>query len=366
MDLEFEDKIQKIVQKLDEAQRRGDIVGLPPKRTTILCSATMKMNVQRLGEISLKEAALIKADDDVHSNRTGPCPVSKLATSFYAPAQLRQSYTVVAAKLRLVALSALLKRTFARKGSVMKAIVFLSCADSVDFHYDVFTRPLSPEACDPSNLTISTTSTASNTKEDLPYGACPTLFPHSSSANPTPLTIYKLHGSLPQTTRTSILRLFSTSSEPSILLATDVASRGLDLPNLDLVIEYDPAFSSDDHLHRIGRTARLGRDGRAIIFLQPGSEGGYVDILRSAYQPPGPSDGICGHQVTHTLCDEILKRGFEASAGVVSRSDSTSRAGCSAVHVTRWRPNERSRATSEPTPPTWPPSGDGLTLRRCI
>lgn len=87
------------------------------------------------------------------------------------------------------------------------------------------------------------------------------------------------------------------------MICTDVASRGLDLPNVDLVVEYDPAFSSDDHTHRIGRTARVGRDGRALIFLQPGCEENYVQVLKRGYR-----DG--GKALTRTDANEILKRGF--------------------------------------------------------
>lgn len=321
VDLGFEEEIQKIVKKLDEGQRESSIVGLPRKRTTVLCSATMKMNVQRLGEISLKDAALIKPD--ANSEAINSELVSKPDTKFYAPAQLKQSYTIVAAKLRLVTLTALLKRTFARKGSVMKAIVFLSCADSVDFHYDVFTRRLTQDASD----TVSPNPSAPPTPStpDVSYAPSAHLSPSTlSTTNPHPLTIFKLHGSLPQQTRTSILRTFTTSTTPSLLLATDVASRGLDLPNLDLVIEYDPPFSSDDHLHRIGRTARLGRDGRAIIFLLPGSEEGYVDILRAAYQPSASLDGVTQSvNVTHSPCNEILKRGFSPTSGVLGTNTTT-------------------------------------------
>ncbi len=327
VDLGFEEEIQRIVKKLDEGQRDSNIVGLPRKRTTVLCSATMKMNVQRLGEISLKDAALIRPDTD--SNETNPESAPNAESIFYAPAQLKQSYTIVPAKLRLVTLTALLKRTFARKGSVMKAIVFLSCADSVDFHYDVFTRSLTQEGDDTSMQSTSLPLNLPNL--EIPHAVSPHLSPPSTSTsnststtNPTtPLTIFKLHGSLPQHTRTAILRTFTVSSTPSLLLATDVASRGLDLPNLDLVIEYDPPFSSDDHLHRIGRTARLGRDGRAIIFLLPGSEEGYVSILRSAYHPSNSLDGVdLSASVTHNPCNEILKRGFSPQSGVVSTNPS--------------------------------------------
>ncbi|ETN41844.1 uncharacterized protein HMPREF1541_03782 [Cyphellophora europaea CBS 101466] len=264
MDLGFEEDIGKIITSLDQKRRKSTRAGLPEKRTTVLCSATLKMNVQKLGEISLKNATLIKSDEDTPTSET---------SAFLAPAQLKQSYIVTPSKQRLVTLTALLKRTFARKGSVMKAIVFVSCADSVDFHFNVFTRGHEGDEVRASSLSEH-------------------------------LDIYRLHGSLPQPVRTSIVRKFHAATTPSLLIATDVASRGLDLPNLDLVIEYDPAFSSDDHLHRIGRTARVGRDGRAIIFLLPGSEEGYVSVLRSSYKPGS------GGSVTSTSADEVLRKGF--------------------------------------------------------
>ena len=90
-----------------------------------------------------------------------------------------------------------------------------------------------------------------------------------------------------------------------MLLATDVASRGLDLPNVDLVIEFDPAFARDDHLHRIGRTARAGRDGRACIFLMPGCEEGYVEILKSDRK-----DTEAGVNLGRQDAEEILRKGM--------------------------------------------------------
>jgi ATP-dependent RNA helicase DDX31/DBP7 len=128
-----------------------------------------------------------------------------------------------------------------------------------------------------------------------------------------PVTIHKLHGSLPQQVRTSTLSAFVNGRNASILICTDVAARGLDLPNVDFVIEYDPAFSSDDHLHRIGRTARLGRDGRALIFLLPGNEEGYVEILKSGYRDGG------GKALSHSDANEILKRAFGGNTDAASK-----------------------------------------------
>ena len=327
MDLGFEDEIQKIVRKLDEKQQDGDIPGLRKRRTNILCSATMKTNVQRLGEISLKDAELIKAEAAVGEERSDAGNAPSKGTVFSAPAQLKQSYTVVAAKLRLVTLTALLKRTFARKGSVMKAIAFVSCADSVDFHFEAFTREPAAKATSngvdalPINKPSQNQSVTFNydlaldfalywSTLDIDYGF------QVPGPDPRGVGLYKLHGSLPQATRTSIVKQFSSTTSPSLLIATDVASRGLDLPNLDLVIEYDPAFSSEDHLHRIGRTARLGRDGRALIFLTPGPEEGYVEVLKSAYKTA--AEGAAS--VTHTPADEILKKGFSPPSGLIESS----------------------------------------------
>ncbi|KAH1271185.1 ATP-dependent RNA helicase dbp7 [Aspergillus fumigatus] len=295
MELGFEEEIQGIVKKLDARQRPSRIPGIPARRTTILCSATLKMSVQKLGEISLKDAVHIKADPEDEDEKARR---SKAEESAYrVPAQLKQSYAVVAAKLRLVTLTAFFKRTFMRKGSVMKAIIFVSCADSVDFHFEVFTRKqVKEDGGEPSDTDKSEEKPPSS-----PHG---TIAPATAFSNPSnPVTLFRLHGSLPQNVRTSTLGAFAKNKEASVLICTDVASRGLDLPNVDLVVEYDPAFSAEDHLHRIGRTARVGRDGRALIFLQPGCEENYVEVLKRGYR-----DG--GKALTRADANEILKRGF--------------------------------------------------------
>ena len=329
MELGFEEEIRGIVAKLEDRSRAAKIApipGLPTRRTTVLCSATMKINVQRLGEISLKDAVHIKADPrDANVGQEGTAQ-----ESFSAPSQLKQSYIVVPAKQRLVTLAALLKHTFARKGSVMKVIVFLSCADSVDFHFQTFALNVESRNSAPTSREIpakdtaqarntnSTTDTNPGT-QNLPHNPTPpmpllpttSLAPSLTSSQNAYLTLYKLHGSLSQPHRTATLSAFTRSPHPSILLCTDVASRGLDLPNIDLVIEYDPPFSSDDHLHRVGRTARAGRDGRAVIFLMPGTEEGYVDVLKSV------SKDVSGRRISRSEAADVLKRGFgkEGAAG---------------------------------------------------
>ncbi|KAL8831093.1 MAG: hypothetical protein Q9170_005443 [Blastenia crenularia] len=323
VELGFEEDIRKIVQKLERklgsrgAEGSEDVEGLPPKRTTVLCSATMKMNVQRLGEISLKDAVHIKAEAESESKLGEEQLLKSKETAFLAPAQLKQSYIIVPPKQRLVTLAAFLKHTFVRKGSVMKAIVFLSCADSVDFHFEVFARKLKPSNTKDTPKIIHAESDKENTESTSPAVKIPSLPTVTQTdilaSNPNPnLTLHKLHGSLTQQIRTATLSAFTRSTTPSILLCTDVASRGLDLPNIDLIIEYDPPFSSSDHLHRIGRTARAGREGAAVIFLMPGPEEGYVDILRQGYR-----DGI-GRGLVHNAAEEILKKGFGNAEAALS------------------------------------------------
>eukprot|EP00696_Hemimastix_kukwesjijk_P017636 gnl/Hemi2/6327_TR2166_c0_g1_i1.p1 gnl/Hemi2/6327_TR2166_c0_g1~~gnl/Hemi2/6327_TR2166_c0_g1_i1.p1 ORF type:complete len:504 (+),score=176.82 gnl/Hemi2/6327_TR2166_c0_g1_i1:34-1512(+) len=72
-----------------------------------------------------------------------------------------------------------------------------------------------------------------------------------------------LHGKMTQPKRLGALNKFK-SRECTILLATDVAARGLDIPKVDFVINYDIPLSAKDYVHRVGRTARAGNSGKAI------------------------------------------------------------------------------------------------------
>ena len=75
-----------------------------------------------------------------------------------------------------------------------------------------------------------------------------------------------LHSDLDQKDRDETLILFSNKSYP-VLIATDVASRGLDIEDVDLVINYDLPFDFEVYTHRIGRTARAGKNGLAVSFV---------------------------------------------------------------------------------------------------
>ncbi|XP_039292457.1 probable ATP-dependent RNA helicase DDX47 [Nilaparvata lugens] len=80
------------------------------------------------------------------------------------------------------------------------------------------------------------------------------------------LSVVPLHGQMSQNKRLAALTKFRAKNR-SILISTDVASRGLDIPHVDVVINLDIPTHSKDYIHRVGRTARAGRSGKAITFV---------------------------------------------------------------------------------------------------
>eukprot|EP01133_Synstelium_polycarpum_P020527 gene20527-24647_t len=75
-----------------------------------------------------------------------------------------------------------------------------------------------------------------------------------------------INGQMDQSKRLGSLNKFK-AGQKSILVATDVAARGLDIPSVDLVINYDVPLNSKEYVHRVGRTARAGKSGRAITIV---------------------------------------------------------------------------------------------------
>ncbi|CAK9437295.1 uncharacterized protein LODBEIA_P16730 [Lodderomyces beijingensis] len=78
--------------------------------------------------------------------------------------------------------------------------------------------------------------------------------------------VASLHSEMPQTERTNSLHRFKAGAA-RILIATDVASRGLDIPTVELVVNFDIPADPDDFIHRVGRTARAGRKGDAVSII---------------------------------------------------------------------------------------------------
>ncbi len=112
----------------------------------------------------------------------------------------------------------------------------------------------------------------------------------SSSAESSPLLpgvqLHSLHGKQTPSRRKATYSAFVQSvSAPasglsSVLFCTDVAARGLDLPDVDCVVQFDPPTDPSSFSHRVGRTARAGRKGRAVVLLHEGREEEYIDFMK--------------------------------------------------------------------------------------
>ena len=84
------------------------------------------------------------------------------------------------------------------------------------------------------------------------------------------LSVYALHSQMPQKARLRSIERFSSASSPSsILIATDVAARGLDIPFVQLVLHYHLPRAADMYVHRSGRTARAEKSGLSILLCSP-------------------------------------------------------------------------------------------------
>jgi ATP-independent RNA helicase DbpA len=106
--------------------------------------------------------------------------------------------------------------------------------------------------------------------------------------------VLSLHGDMEQSERTEVLIRFANGSS-RILVASDVAARGLDIDSVGLVINFDMPFESETYVHRIGRTGRAGKDGRAFSLIHPGEMfrlEALNDFMKSSYSTENIPAGI--------------------------------------------------------------------------
>jgi ATP-dependent RNA helicase DeaD len=134
-----------------------------------------------------------------------------------------------------------------------------------------------------------------------------------------------IHGGMSQVQRDRVMQAFRTG-QTQLLVATDVAARGLDIPHVSHVINYDLPSSAEVYVHRIGRTGRAGREGSAITILDPREQ----RLLRSIEQltkaqvvvapVPAVADLLAKRlERTRTAVRQMIDQGdLEAFRGVVS------------------------------------------------
>ncbi|KAI4528462.1 DEAD-domain-containing protein [Schizophyllum commune Loenen D] len=215
------DEADRILEVGFEEEMKRIISILPNEnRQSMLFSATQTTKVQDLARISL---------------RPGPVSIDvdkEEATSTVST--LSQGYVVCPSDRRF-----LLLFTFLKKHLKKKIIVFFSSCNSVKYHAEL-----------------------------LNYIDTPVL---------------DLHGKQKQQKRTNTFFEF-INAESGILLCTDVAARGLDIPRVDWIIQYDPPDDPRDYIHRVGRTARAGKVGKSLLFLLP-SELGFLRFLKESKVP---------------------------------------------------------------------------------
>ena len=94
-----------------------------------------------------------------------------------------------------------------------------------------------------------------------------------------------IHGDLDQALRMKTLAAFR-SGDLKLLVASDVAARGLDIPDVSHVFNYDVSHHADDYVHRIGRTGRAGRKGQAFMIVTPADDKGLDKVLKLSKMAP--------------------------------------------------------------------------------
>jgi ATP-dependent RNA helicase DDX55/SPB4 len=231
LDLGFKDDLQKILSRL------------PKQRRTGLFSASVSEAVDQLVRVGLRNPVRIAVKVKTRALPSGKAGEEAKIEDKRTPASLQMAYLVVPASQKIPAVKKLLANI---QPQPQKTIFYLATCYSVDYFQHVL-----PEV----------------------------LKGHS---------IIPLHGKHPDKVRRKNFTKFVDSVTPSILLTTDVAARGLDIPSVDLVLQFDPPSDPKTFIHRCGRAGRAGRKGLAVTFLTPGREEDYVDFLRVRQTPIAP------------------------------------------------------------------------------
>ncbi|MFQ6537410.1 MULTISPECIES: DEAD/DEAH box helicase [Aphanothece] len=116
-----------------------------------------------------------------------------------------------------------------------------------------------------------------------------------------------LNGDVPQAQRERTIERLK-SGQVNVLVATDVAARGLDVERIGLVINYDIPFDSEAYVHRIGRTGRAGRSGDAILFLTPRERRFLGGLERAVGKPIEPMEVPSNATINQNRLDRLRQR----------------------------------------------------------
>ncbi|KAH8985950.1 DEAD-domain-containing protein [Lactarius hatsudake] len=227
------DNLQLLV--LDEADRILDmgfsrtlsaLLGhLPKSRQTLLFSATQTQSVSDLARLSLQDPIFVTTDS-IASTAEG-------STHLELPANLEQHYALCPLESKVDVLWSFIKSHLQNK-----TLVFLSSAKQVRFVFEALRR----------------------------------LHPG--------IPLLHLHGQQKQHMRLDVVYRFGRMQH-AVLLATDLAARGLDFPSIDWVVQADAPEDAATYVHRVGRTARYAKGGQALLLLLPSEEKGMIEALKA-------------------------------------------------------------------------------------
>jgi ATP-dependent RNA helicase RhlE len=177
-----------------------------------------------------------------------------------------------------------------------------------------------------------------------------------------------MHSNKSQSFRTRSLEAFK-NGEIRILVATDVAARGLDISNLPYVVNFDMPGSPEDYVHRIGRTGRAGGSGMAVSLVSP-DEKRHLEAIEKLLEQDIPVEKVDGYTVDSDVPDYVLFRPDSASSEKTAdraikemvarrnaskkrsptRSAKTTGSRKSAGPVSRSRPGKKSNLTGKKPP----------------
>ncbi|KAL7043703.1 hypothetical protein ACKWTF_001631 [Chironomus riparius] len=215
------DEVDRILEIGFEEDMKQIVKLLPKRRQTMLFSATQTEKTEALSKLALKKEPIYVGVDDNKEEATVD--------------GLEQGYIVCPSDKRLLVLF-----TFLKKNRKKKVMVFFSSCLSVKYHHELF--------------------------------------------NYIDLPVTSIHGKQKQAKRTTTFFQFC-NAESGILLCTDVAARGLDIPAVDWIVQYDPPDDPKEYIHRVGRTARgEGSSGHALLILRQ-EEVGFLRYLKQAKVP---------------------------------------------------------------------------------
>eukprot|EP00835_Amoeboradix_gromovi_P001893 NODE_97_length_21155_cov_0.234850.p3 type:complete len:509 gc:universal NODE_97_length_21155_cov_0.234850:8815-10341(+) len=119
-----------------------------------------------------------------------------------------------------------------------------------------------------------------NKKVIVFLSSCKAVKYYAELLNYIDVSVHDLHGSQKQAKRTKTFFEFM-AADKGILLCTNVAARGLDIPVVDWIVQFDVPSDPRDYIHRVGRTARAGKSGKALMLLMP-SEVGFLKYLKES------------------------------------------------------------------------------------